>query len=281
MRPVASLPVAVVAMFAACVDPPNESTSSSNRIVTNRIVTNRIVTNKLAAGKVAAAKLAASQISSSSFRVNLDAAGDLLSTDGGREVFSAIVACALPEGTMLEAVLPEGTFDFFGDAGLAPEWLVQPLCSDSQRWVSACLFSRVNGDDVVLPISVRGPHPALAADTDEREIFTLQEGGFFGNYFTPKNAAIEWYACRGADKARGDSGDLANRNCTVPDPQAPGLTMCGFNFAGDCGNFAVTHACEAFAVGGTYYQRCHTAPFLKYPALGPVFLQVITTYVMP
>ena len=279
MRPV-SLPVAVVALFAACVDAPGESTTSSNRIVTNRIVTNRIVTNKLAAGKVAAAKLAASQISSSSFRVNLDAAGELLSTDGGREVFSAIVACALPEGTIVEADLPDGTLDFFGDTGLAPEWIAQPLCVDGQRWVSACLFSRVNAADFAIAISLRGPNPALGADGDERATFPLQEGGFFGNYFTPKDEPIQWFACRGADKARGNTGDLAHRNCSAPDPEAPGFTLCGFDYAGDCGTFSVPHACEAFAVGGTYYQRCHTDPITKYPPLSPVFLQVITTYVM-
>jgi hypothetical protein len=281
MRPVA-ISAVVVALFAGCVDAPAESTISSNRIVTNRIVTNRIVTNKLAAGKVAAAKVAASQISSSTFRVNLTAAGELLSTDGGREVFSAIVGCALTEGTVLTADLPEGTFDFFGDAGLAPEWIVQPLCADSQRWVSACLFSRVNSSDVAIPISLRGPNPALGADADEREAFALQEGGFFGNYFTPKDDPIAWYACRGADKARGDAGDLANRNCASPDPLAPGRTTCGFNYAGDCGTFSVPHACESFAVGGTFFQRCHTIPMVnKVPAGGLVFLQVITTYVMP
>jgi hypothetical protein len=281
MRPVASLSVVVVALFAACVDAPTESTISSNRIVTNRIVTNRIVTNKLAAGKVAAAKVAAVQISSSTFRVNLPVAADLLSTDAGREVFSAIVACALPEGTTLEADLPDGTFEFFGDAGLAPEWIAQPLCAESQRWVSACLFSRVNSSDVAIPISVRGPNPALGADSDERETFSLQEGAFFGNYFTPKDDPIAWFACRGIDKARGDAGDLANRNCAAPDPAKPGLTRCGFNYAGDCGTFSVPHSCEAFAVGGTFFQRCHTIPVIKVPAAGPTFLQVITTYVMP
>lgn len=281
MRPVACLPVVVVASLAACVDAPGESTVSSNRIVTNRIVTNRIVTNKLAAGKVAASKVAGSQISSSTFQVNLTAAGELLSTDGGREVFSAIVACALPEGTIVEANLPDGTFDFFGESGLAPEWIAQPLCSDAQRWVSACLFARVNSSDVAISISLRGPSPALSADGDERESFTLQEGGFFGNYFTPKDQPIQWYACRGADKARGNAGDLANRNCSAPDPAAPGLTLCGFSYAGDCGSFAALHACEGFAIGGTYYQRCHTDPMIKVPAVGPVFLQVITTYVMP
>ena len=281
MRPVASLPVVVVALFVACVDAPTESTISSNRIATNRIVAQRIVSNKTAAGKVAVAKVAASQISSATFLVNLTAARDLLSTDAGREVFSAMVACALPEGTTLEADLPDGLIEFFGDAGLAPEWISQPLCAESQRWVSACLFARVNSSDVAIPISVRGPNPALGADGDEREAFSLQEGAFFGNYFTPKDDPIAWFACRGADKARGDTGDLANRNCAAPDPTRPGFTRCGFNYAGDCGTFSVPHSCEAFAVGGTYFQRCHTSPIVKIPAMGPTFLQVVTTYVMP
>ena len=83
MRPLASLPAVVVALLAACIDAPTESTISSNRIVSNRIVSNRIVSNKLAAGKVAAAKVAASQISSSPERVDTKAISRPLGDQAG------------------------------------------------------------------------------------------------------------------------------------------------------------------------------------------------------
>jgi hypothetical protein len=270
-----------VLFVAACVESPDVSTATSNRIIANRIIANRIIANKLAAGKIAANKIAAGEVASGSFVVNLDAAGALLATQEGREVFAALVACALPETSMIEANLPDGTLDFFGDVGLAPEWVAHPLYADSKRWVSACLFSRVNAFDVPIPISMRGPTPALAADSDERSAFPLQEGAFFGNYFTPKDQPIEWYACRGFDKAQGNTGDLVNRNCAAPDPAKPGLTLCGFSYAGDCGSFGSAHACEQFALGGTFFQRCHGDPTTggKFPLSSPSFSQVITTYV--
>jgi hypothetical protein len=274
--------LALVVLLAACVDNPHESTTSDPQIISNKIISNKIISNKVVANKIIANKIAGNQLSSGAFTVNLATATELLSTADGREVFSVIVACALPDSVTLETTLGADTFDFPGDVGLVPDWLVRPLSVDGQHWVSACIFSRVNVDDVAIPISLRGPNPALATDSDERGAFTLQEGGFFGNYFTPKDDPIAWFACRGAAQAQGETGGLVNRDCAEPDPKNPSLTQCGFNYAGDCGSFDASHSCEQFADGGTFYKRCHTAPISKTPPPGEaVFLQVITTYVMP
>jgi len=281
MHPVFRLLIVMVALLAACVDAPGDSTTTVPRIVANRIVANRIVANRIVANKLLADKLVAGKLTSSVFGVNMTTAGELISTDDGREVFAAIVACALPDFITLEATVSGVTFDFSGDLGLVSSWLTMPLGPDDQRWISACLFARVNAHEVAIPISLRGPNPALAADPDERAAFTLEEGGFFGNYFTPKDQPIQWYACRGAGQARGENGDLAFRDCTEPDPDHPGLTQCGFTYAGDCGTFAAAHACELGADGGSFYRRCHTAPIGKVPFPNQVFLQVITTFVMP
>jgi hypothetical protein len=277
----ARLLVVTVPLFVACTTAPNESTVISARVIGNRLTSSTLVANKSSATKLLSQKLVACQNAPDMFNVNLASAGDLLATSDGREVFSAIAACALPATATLEATVADGSFEFVGDLGLAPDWLAGPLSYDGQRWISACLFSRVNALDSLVPISARGPHPALAADGDERLAFTLQEGGFFGDYFTPKTNPIAWYACRGAAKAQGNDGDLARRNCAAPDPQNPGFTLCGFGYAGDCGAFASVHACDQFATGGTFYQRCHPAPSNKAPAGSSAFLQVITTYVLP
>jgi hypothetical protein len=281
MHPACRLLAVTVLSVGACADSPEVSVASSPKIVMNRIVMNRIVMNKLAASKVAAGKLATAQVSDGVFTVNTDAAADLLATDGGREVLGALVACALPETSVIEATTADGTFDFFGDAGLAPEWIAHPLYADSKRWVSACLFARINSADVAISISMRGPSPALGTDSDERSALPLQEGAFFGNYFTPKDEPIQWFACRGIDKAQGNAGDLVSRNCAAPDPAKPGFTLCGFTYAGDCGTFGSAHACEQFALGGTFFQRCHGEPTTggKFPLASPSFSQVITTYV--
>jgi hypothetical protein len=283
MLPVARALLVSVPLFVACVDTPSESTAISARVIGNRLVADTLVSHKAAATKVAAQKLAACQVTPTTFNVNSTSATELLSTATGREVFSALVACALPETVAIEAMTPIGPFEFLGDVGLAPEWLAQPLYTDSKRWISACLFARVTSADVALPVSLRGPTPALATESDERSAFALQEGGFYGNYFTPKDDPIQWYACRGIDKARGNAGDLANRNCAAPDPANPGLSLCGFIFAGDCAPLGGAHACEQFAQAGTFFQRCHGDPTMndKFPASSPSFLQVATTYVLP
>jgi hypothetical protein len=272
--------VAVSVLFAACVDTPGESITTAPKIAVNKIAVNKLAPSKVAANKVAADKLSAFKLAHNTYSINLGAAGELLSTSDGREVLSLVVACAIPGTITLQATVAGTTFEFPGDLGLVPDWLVQPLSLDGQRWVSACLFARINQHDVVIPISLRGPNPALATDFDERQAFSLEEGGFFGNFFTPKDDPIQAYACRGAAQAVGESGGLSSRDCAEPDPDAPGLTLCGFQYAGDCGAFADAHACESFAEGGTYYRRCHTSS-LKYLSQTPVFLQVVTVYVMP
>jgi hypothetical protein len=206
------------------------------------------------------------------------------------------VSCALPFDISLEATIAGTTFEFSGEIGLAREWLFHPLDAVGQGWVSACLFAHVSAHDVEIPISVRGPHPALALGDGERERFPLQEGAFYGNFFTRLDRPIEWIACRGADQAATPQrGTLADRGCAEPDDLNPGFTQCGFIFAGDCGTFPAEPAeptCEEFSERGQFYRRCHAAPLdddERHHGHGAapndpddrVFPQVITTYVTP
>ncbi|MBC7975126.1 MAG: hypothetical protein H7138_09090 [Myxococcales bacterium] len=190
-----------------------------------------------------------------------------------------IVGCALPADVTLVATIQGTDFEFFGDLGLARSWLRGPLDREGQGWVSACIFSRVNANEVAIPISLRGPNPNLDVIEEEREGWSLEEGAFYGNLFGPANQPIQWYACRGKDQAAGESGGLVDRDCAEPDPENPGFTQCGFIYAGECES-----ACERFSENGTFYRRCHTAP----QASGHhgcsddrTFRQVITTFVVP
>ena len=299
MRPVLCLPIAALSLLAACVVAPDESTSSDEVVAGNRIAANRIAANRIAANRIAANRIAANRIAANRLRVNLLTAGELLSTDDGRAVFSLIVSCALPDTITLVATVDGTDFEFFGAIGLAPQWLHARLDHRGQRWVSACMFSRVNDQTVLIPISMRGPNRQLAADADERAQWTLEEGAFYGNLFGPLNEPIQWFACRGRDLAAGTPGELANRDCAKPDPANPGRTLCGFVFAGDCGNFAPDQACEAFSRNGTFYRACHTSPIRRHhhhdehrdgdrdrdedrdDDEDDVFTQVITTFVTP
>lgn len=289
MRSVLCLLIAV--LLPACAQAPNESSTSAEVVSGNRILLNRILLNRILLNRIALSQVALHRISVNRLSVNMGTAGDLLSTPDGRDVFSLVVSCAVPSQVTLVATVNGAEFDFPGEAGLAPQWLNSQLDPIGQRWVSACMFARVNAHEVVIPISMRGPHPGLATSAEERATWTLEEGAFYGNAFGPTNQPLQAFACRGKDKAAGNAGELADRDCAAPDPAHPGFTLCGMIFAGDCGSFADDQACEVFSRGGTFYQRCHTAPIRdRHRDQGQtdhrddavqVFDQVVTTFATP
>lgn len=246
----------------ACTDPPEEELSGGSQsvVVDNRLAANRLAANRLAANRLAANRLAANRLAANRLELNPIGAGDLLSTPEGIELMTFIVSCALPEGVTLVAEDPvtHDPLEFFGEVGLAPGWSHHSLNKVGQRWVSACLFARVNANNVTVPVSLRGPHRGLVTTPEERANWPQQEGAFYGNWFVPINKPIEWIACRGKDQAHGEGGGLVDRDCTEPDPNNPGKTLCGFDFAGDCGDYdppSSDHACRHFSQRG-YWTGC-------------------------
>ncbi len=233
---------------------------SSAIIVDNKLAANKLAANKLAANKLAANKLAANKLAANKLELNQVGANDLLETAEGREVLGFIVSCAVAEGNTLVAHdSMANEYEFFGEVGLANRWLDHPVDDKGAGWVSACLFARVNASNVPIPISLRGPNRHLTADDDEKAGWSLQEGAFYGNFFTPEGEDIDWNACQGVDQAAGETGGLIERDCAEPDGNT-GLTKCGFKYAGACGNFEEQFACKKFNEDGTYYQRCLDNP---------------------
>jgi hypothetical protein len=279
--------IVAVSFLAGCAERPGgeESTTNQPALVGNGLVGNKLAGVKLASAKLAADKLAGNRLGDNRFKINLDGAAKLLSSDDGVEVLSFIVSCALPGDTTLEATVNGTTFDFFGELGLAPEWMTCPLSAEGQGWISACLFARINAHDESLPLSLRASNVALATSADERAGWTVEEGAFYGNLFTPDDQPPRWIACRGSGQlASADASGLIGRDCAKPDPANPGYTLCGFVYAGDCGAFASDPVCEQFSASGTFYRRCHEAPLSSHAKNGgadPIFAQVITSYVTP
>lgn len=288
MRPVNYLPIATLALVSACADIPNESTTSAEVATSNRIVANRIVANRIVANRIVANRIVANRIAANRLTVSRDAE-ELLATEDGREVFSLIVSCAIPSDVTLVGTVDGTDFEFFGELGLAPQWLRHGLNREGQGWVSACMFSRLNAQALAVPISIRGPIRALEASDEERALFTVEEAAFYGNFFGPLDEPLQWYACRGEGQAiLGEVGGLADRDCGEPDPANPGFTQCGLFYAGDCGSFAEEQACENFSENGTFYRRCHSAPIGHDRGRheggcerDQVFRQVITSFVLP
>jgi hypothetical protein len=242
----------------------------ARRVALGRLQSNRISMSRLSEVGLAASRRAAN-------RVELDPAvfGDLLATADGREVLTYAMGCALPASQTVVATYDHVPYEFKGSLGLAPEWLVRPLDLAGQRWISACLFARVNAYGVRVEISMRGANRALTTSPDEMAAWSLEEGAFWGNYFT--DGPVDWNACRGSDQASGESGWLEERDCTEPDPENPGFTLCGFKYAGDCGDFAETSACSDYDADGMYYSGCSTAG----TAQSTPYREVITTFAKP
>lgn len=299
--------VFVSAMATACVDETDTETDFATRtqgvLEGNKIATNKIATNKIALNKIATNQISSNKIATNGILLNENTSQELLATADGREVLSYVIGCAIPANVTLIGKYAGVTYQFQGDIGLAPSWLKQPLRETDQRWVSACLISRVNLFEIPVSISIRGPHAALKVTQNEARDYSAEEGAFFGNVFTPGDEPIIWNACRGRTQASGESGDLALRDCTEPDPANPGFTMCGFTFAGDCADWVQprnAYACQKFQeparprghhdrdddldtrdYRGGYYERCHDEPGFGRWHHAERYTEVVTVFVQP
>jgi hypothetical protein len=163
----------------------------------------------------------------------------LASTAAKRKQLTYLVRCALPADVALYADIEGERFTFPGSIGLAPRWLTAAMTPSEERWVSACLLAHVNYFGKHVLVSMRAippPVPALAVAADEQQTFTLFEGGFFGNLFTPEPVA---YACQGArTPAQVHDPIFQERICTqeTGETTAAGtpITACRFLLTGRC-----------------------------------------------
>jgi hypothetical protein len=328
-RPISISRPLILLLAAILVTPSPQRAQAAtgwNRLAANKLASNRLAANKLAANGLSSNKLAANSLASSTFTAT---PSDLLTTADGRFVYAYIVSCALPTGITLEAVIPgapdscegctvdtpytcvNGTCDFAGVLGLTPNWLTRKPNSKDKGWISACLFARCNGHNTAEEISLRGTNPVLTISTDEAFLFSLEEGAFYGNVFTPSGSPIVWIACRGEDNTPGAGGGLALRECARPATcdsttvcptdatGAPGtcvagqcmsaagdpMTKCGFTYAGDCANYmpglSLPFACKDDDTTTGIYRSCHSTPALGHWTHSKTYRQVITTYVTP
>jgi hypothetical protein len=287
--------VFVSTMASACVGEPDVSTRTQGVLEGNAIASNAIASNAIQLNAIASNAIASNQISNNLFQLN---STELLHTPEGRELLTYVVSCALPHEVTLTGRYAGVTYSFPGDLGLASAWTRRELRATEERWVSACLIARVNLFGIPVSISLRGPHDALEVSKAEAQDYSVEEGAFYGNVFHAVNEPLVWNACRGKGQAAGESGTLDLRDCTEEDPAHPGLTKCGFTYAGDCADWARpknAYACKKFIpqqesgdcgkdddiVEGGFYEQCYDSPGLgKWPH-AEKFNEVITIYVMP
>jgi hypothetical protein len=105
---------------------------------------------------------------------------------------SYLVQCALPAGDSVSYTIDDRNYTFSGQIGLAPEWKTGSCGPDCQRWMTACLLSRLNKLGEHVEISIRGDHPALAVVPHEQRDFRTREATYYGNLFEGPDRI---YAC--------------------------------------------------------------------------------------
>jgi hypothetical protein len=285
--------VAVAAASAGCTleDTGSYNGAEFHSVIQNRLSSNRLSSNRLSSNRLSSNRLSSNALDSTKL-VALQETAQILSDDEGRDVYSYIISCALPAPMTIVADLnylplaqrpadttcadpgagevncpnydcAAGVCTFYGNLGLTPGWIDKKLDHAGKAWISACLFARVNANNVAEAVSMRGRNEGLVVGVAEREQFTLEEGAFYGNLFvnnTDPMVPPDWNACRGADKAADPTdGGLANRRCAEENPTTPGFTYCGFKYNGDCGDFedaATAPACRTYDAANGAYNDC-------------------------
>ena len=282
----------VVSLTAGCLDMENQDEVASDRLEVTS--SNRISSNRISSNRISSNRISSNRISSNSLAADMATLGDLVETDGGREYLSYLIRCALPAGLDLVVLASDGVTESYRFArliGLAPDWETRALTLGEQRWLSACMLAHVNAFGVSVPISLRGPHPALQSiNNDEKQDFPVKEAAFYGNLFEDVDgdglADPFMYACHGKAKPKyADSEYLQRRICADADPDSNGLTQCDFVAVGDCGtdSGAAEWACEMTGNNKTGYQSCWSqvrTSATSWPSTAEQHEEVITVFLM-
>ncbi len=178
-----------------------------------------------------------------------------------RRVLQYMAECALPPGSHVDFWSSNRSWSgrFEGVGGMAPEWASGWCNEHCQQTVSACLFSRINGDDRVVNLNVRrhvagGGHPV---DQFWKDHYQRLEAAYWGNYFYGANAngLLDMHACFGFDAAGSDPrvALFRKRYCGEFDSSV----ACHAAIAGPCGS---TRTCPLARADG-FAKQCKGGPW--------------------
>jgi hypothetical protein len=158
--------------------------SSSDLRTANALTANALTANALTANALTANALTANALTANALTANALTA-NALRDPLGRELLKYVVSCALPAGDSVTISVDDQAYTFPGSLGLAPEWGQRHGRCDGrcQRWVSACVLSRVDAQGVERTISIRGDNKALRPTPAERADFPRREATYYGNLF--------------------------------------------------------------------------------------------------
>jgi hypothetical protein len=167
----------------------------------------------------------------------------------GQRLLKYVVECALPRSDRLLTSYQGRDVVLEGSVGLASDWKRHALSEIDQRWLSACILSRINAFGATVQLSLRGAHPALqkSVTLEESRNFGFQEGAFYGNLFANPPAI---YACRGAGglkRARAKE----QRVCTEASQDDSQTSRCGIVLTGGC-----SQACSSRDAQQGFFTHC-------------------------
>jgi hypothetical protein len=192
-----ALRIHVIASLAAmsfasigCLGAPEEAigVTAEPAVTLNSLTTNSLTTNSLTTNSLTTNALTSNALTSNALTSNALIAA-ALEDPAARELLKYVVSCALPAGAQINVTVHDVNYTFPGELGLSPDWGASSgSCGPSCRaWVSACVLSRVNYLGVSVPLSIRGPHPALASTAQEWDSYPHGEATYWGDIFaTPQ-----------------------------------------------------------------------------------------------
>jgi hypothetical protein len=168
--------------------------TTANLVTSNALSMNALSMNALSMNALSMNALSMNALSMNALSMNALVASKL-SDPLAREFLKYVVSCALDDDASLTMKIDGKSYTFPGSLGLATEWGERGGKCDTQcqRWVSACMLSRVDFLGVEKPISLRGANPALRTTWNELWDFPAREATYFGNLWAdgaPKYACL-------------------------------------------------------------------------------------------
>jgi hypothetical protein len=263
-----SLLLAVVAAGCMEIGDPDAALEEIELVSVNGLSANALTANALTANALTANALTANALTANALTANAltaNALDDPAQGEDAAEIIRYSAKCMLRADQYVDVTYRTSAGNvvserYPGNLGLEPSWTSQGLSDSARRWWGACLGAHVNALGISVPLSVRGPHPALAVGKKESAEFkATREGAFYADYDPSMNPPLHIYACW--DSYSLTKLEMSNRLCATQScgPMFTVVGQCvGKNALGD------PKACETtkFASGidpssGNYFMRCH------------------------
>ena len=237
---------------------------SMNGLSANALTANALTANALTANALTANALTANALTANALTAN--ALDDPAQGEDAAEIIRYSAKCMLRADQYVDVTYRTAAGDLVserypGNLGLEPGWTSQGLSDLGRRWWGACLGAHVNALGISVPISVRGPHPALEVGKKESAQFkATREGAFYADFNPTMTPPLHIYACWDAYSL--SKIQMSNRLCATQ--------SCGpmFTVVGPCVDKNAQSdpkACESTKYPdsgtdhstGNYFVRCH------------------------